>query len=212
MKVAITFDDGPNPATTKAILRAWDQYFPEGKATWLLQGNHAVEYPDLVRAIVVAGHEVGNHTWSHPHLSEMGKYAICEEIDQTDRVIRDILGDQSLSIRFVRPPYGEYPANLAEMINREIVLWTIDSRDWAGGSPSNILERILLHLKDGSVVLMHDWPEATVAALPKLLHFCVEHDVELVGLGDIAELNPMFPFVMPDTPTSKNSDKDLANS
>lgn len=123
---AITFDDGPS-RNTPQLLDLLDQYgIP---ATFFLLGKQAELHPDLVRRIVAEGHEVGNHSFSHPNLRLLPPERKIEEIRRTDAILRS-LGAAPL---FLRPPYGAFDrhtVDAAEALGLSVVLWSVDSRDW----------------------------------------------------------------------------------
>jgi peptidoglycan/xylan/chitin deacetylase (PgdA/CDA1 family) len=160
--VALTYDDGPS-ATTDQLLAALRAH--RLRATFFNQGNNSLERPDLVRAELRAGMWVGNHTFSHPHLTQIGEPAAFQEIASTQWVLRDITGREPT---LFRPPYGETDDQVradAERIGLLEVLWTVDSRDWAGTSAEEIAAAART-LQPGGIILMHDWPPATIEAVP----------------------------------------------
>jgi peptidoglycan/xylan/chitin deacetylase (PgdA/CDA1 family) len=160
--VGLTYDDGPS-ATTDQLLAALKEN--RLRATFFDQGNNSLAHPDLVRAELRAKMWVGNHTFSHPHLTQIGEPAAFEEIASTQWVLTDITGREPT---LFRPPYGEtndqVRADEARMGLLE-VLWTVDSRDWAGASAQEIAAAAH-RLQPGGIILMHDWPAATIEAVP----------------------------------------------
>ncbi len=163
--VALTFDDGPHPETTPALLAA----LGEAPATFFLQGTHAVDHPDLVRAIVAAGHTIGNHSWTHPRLPSLSPAARELEVARTQDLLAGITGTRP---RLFRPPYGDTNASVAATIaghGLTEVLWTVDTRDWAGASAGEIAAAAAA-VEPGGIILMHDGGYAsTVAAVPRIL-------------------------------------------
>ena len=160
--VALTYDDGPS-ATTPQLLAALRAH--RLRATFFNQGDNSLERPELVRAELRAGHWVGNHTFSHPHLTQIGEPAAFQEIASTQWVLRDVTGREPT---LFRPPYGETNDQVraaAARIGLLEVLWTVDSRDWAGVTAEEIAAAART-LQPGGIILMHDWPPATVEAVP----------------------------------------------
>ena len=123
---ALTFDDGPSRFTPQLLDALSDYGIP---ATFFLVGRMAKKYPYLVRRIVVEGHEVGNHSWSHPNLRTVSRDRKLAEIARTDVLLRS-LGAEPL---FLRPPYGAFDnstVEAAESLGLSIILWSVDTKDW----------------------------------------------------------------------------------
>lgn len=175
-EVMLTFDDGPSEPYTGRIL---DILRAEGvKATFFLCGASAERYPGLVRRIRDEGHEIGNHTWSHPWLHFAGRGAIASEIDRTQDVIERIAGVRPV---WFRPPYGVRWFPLAGILRERgmrMMLWSArgyDGRLDAAGIVATTLEQ----LHPGAIILLHDGFEAkepalvdraaTAAALPGII-------------------------------------------
>jgi peptidoglycan/xylan/chitin deacetylase (PgdA/CDA1 family) len=160
--VGLTYDDGPSATTTQLLAALRDNGL---RATFFDQGNNSLAHPDLVRAELRARMWVGNHTFTHPHLPQIGEPAAFQEIASTQWVLRDITGREPT---LFRPPYGEtndqVRADEARIGVLE-VLWTVDSRDWAGASAEEIAAAAHT-LQPGGIILMHDWPPATIDAVP----------------------------------------------
>ncbi len=162
--VALTFDDGPFPSTTPALLAALDGV----RATFFLWGEHAAAHPALVRDIAAAGHVIGNHTWTHPYLTGLSPEARDQEVRRTQDLLVSLTGVRPV---LFRPPYGDTDdAVRATAAGHGLteVLWTVDTRDWAGAATDEIVaaaDRVV----PGGVVLMHEGRPATVAAVPRIL-------------------------------------------
>jgi peptidoglycan/xylan/chitin deacetylase (PgdA/CDA1 family) len=160
--VGLTYDDGPSATTVDllAALRA-----AHLRATMFDQGDNSLAHPDLVRAELRAGLWVGNHSFSHPHLTQIGEPAAFQEIASTQWVLRDVTGREPT---LFRPPFGETDDQVRadeDRIGLLEVLWTVDSRDWAGASVEEIVAAAHT-LQPGGIILMHDWPPATIDAVP----------------------------------------------
>jgi peptidoglycan/xylan/chitin deacetylase (PgdA/CDA1 family) len=186
--VALTYDDGPTPATLPTLL---DRLRAAGaRATFFNQGNNAEARPDLVRAEQRAGMWIGNHTNTHPHLPQLGEPDAFKEILGTQLSLRRITGRWPT---LFRPPYGE----TNDQVRRDEarlrvleVLWTVDSRDWAGASTDEIVAAART-LQPGGIILMHDWAQASVDAVPRIVS-----DLRDRGLcpGKIAFTPKKIPF------------------
>ncbi|MEU9225911.1 polysaccharide deacetylase family protein [Streptomyces massasporeus] len=162
--VGLTFDDGPSGNTTK-LLGALRQ---NGlRATMFNQGQYAAANPSLVRAQVTAGMWVANHSYTHPHLTRLSQAQIDSEISRTQQAIADAGGGTP---KLFRPPYGETNATVKSVAARyglTEIIWHVDSQDWNGASTDAIVQSVA-RLTDGQIILMHDWPANTLAAVPRI--------------------------------------------
>jgi peptidoglycan/xylan/chitin deacetylase (PgdA/CDA1 family) len=163
--VGLTFDDGPSNDHTPAILNALRQ---NGlRATMFNEGQFAASYPSQVRAQVSAGMWVGNHSYTHPHLIQQSQAQIDSEISRTQQAIANGGGGTP---KLFRPPYGETNATLksveAKYGLREII-WDVDSGDWNNASVDAIVAANA-RLGNGQIILMHEWPANTLAAIPRI--------------------------------------------
>ena len=153
--VALTFDDGPHPVYTPKIL---DILKAEGiNATFFAVGENAEAYPELTARIVKEGHELGNHTYNHCHVGKMSKTALTEDIERCTEVIERISGEKP---RFFRPPEGVCNDFVKEICGRDgmtIVMWSVDTRDWAHTPICEICENVKSNTRSGAIVLMHDF-------------------------------------------------------
>jgi peptidoglycan/xylan/chitin deacetylase (PgdA/CDA1 family) len=162
--VALTFDDGPYPETTPALLAA----LGGTRATFFLWGEHAAAHPDLVRAIAAAGHAIGNHTWTHPQLTTLPAAERDQEVRRTQDLLTRLTG---LRPALFRPPYGDTDPSMGPMLAEHgltEVLWSVDTRDWAGCTADEIVTAAGA-VEPGGVVLMHEGRPATLDAVPRIL-------------------------------------------
>jgi peptidoglycan/xylan/chitin deacetylase (PgdA/CDA1 family) len=164
--VALTFDDGPYPSTTPALLAALGGV----RATFFLWGEHAAAHPALVREIAAAGHVIGNHTWTHPYLTGLSPEARDQEVRRTQDLLVSLTGVRPV---LFRPPYGDTDDAVRATVSSVShglteVLWTVDTRDWAGASADDIVAAAG-RADPGGVVLMHEGRPATVEAVPRIL-------------------------------------------
>lgn len=157
--VALTFDDGPTPADTDRILA--DLEAEDVRATFFLVGDSADRDPESVTRIAAAGHQLGNHSWSHPRMVLMGRDEIASEIERTDAVLRD--AGYAGELHF-RPPYGKklvgLPAYLAER-DRRTIMWDVSVEDYSSPdvrqSGEEITRVTVEQVRPGSIVLLHPW-------------------------------------------------------
>lgn len=178
-RIALTFDDGPDPKVTPAILDTLREN--NLKATFFVSGDRATQHPELIRRIVREGHTLGNHTHSHPNMALLSPGDIHKELRRTQQAVNRALGYRYEMV-MMRPPYGEpyfsYQNALPRfraIIRRQTlapILWDIDSKDWAlAGQPDSIVRTVLRSTgESGGVVLMHDTHESTAKALPRIIN------------------------------------------
>ncbi|MDN5383375.1 MULTISPECIES: polysaccharide deacetylase family protein [Streptomyces] len=163
--VGLTFDDGPSNDRTPALLNALKQHGL--RATMFNQGQYAAAYPAQVKAQVDAGMWVGNHSYTHPHLTQQSPSQIDSEISRTQQAIANAGGGTP---KLFRPPYGETNATVkaaAAKYGLTEVLWDVDSQDWNGASTDAIVQAVS-RLGDGQIILLHEWPANTLAAIPRI--------------------------------------------
>lgn len=153
-EVALTFDDGPSPQATPAILRLLDQY--GAKATFFVLGSEAEHFPAIIEMIHRDGDELGNHAMTHRSLAGMRPSRVAYELSSTAGLIQELTGTRPL---FFRPPYGNLSPvviSAAANLHETVTLWTIDTRDWTGRSAAAITTTVLSDIRPGAIVLMHD--------------------------------------------------------
>lgn len=170
--IHLTFDDGPHPKYTPALLD-WLKT-NRIQATFFLVGSNAERYPELVKRIAAEGHQIGNHTWSHPNLMKLPDAKARLEIRRTHEVITKVTGRAPT---LFRPPYGLLKDSQREWLTKEYryqtVLWDVDTEDWKSTiNPAVITQRIERDLKPGVIILAHDIHprilQALQLALPRL--------------------------------------------
>ena len=202
--LALTFDDGPDPRWTPAILDILKH--EQVPATFFIVGKNGQAYPDLLRRIVNEGHELGNHTFTHPNLGEMPLKVTELELNATQRLIESETGRSTV---LFRPPYfGDAeadkpqevePAIIAQDLGYVMVGLRIDPNDWQlPVTPNQIVNRTISRAVDadpetrGEVILLHDAGgdrSATVAALPTLIHELKARGFRFVAVSDLAGLS-----------------------
>lgn len=152
--VALTFDDGPNPTHTPRVLATLDQH--RVKATFFMMGRNVERYPEVAREVMRRGHEIGNHSYSHPKLVLMSPRRVREEIERTDTLLRDV--GVSGEIHF-RPPHASkfivLPYVLMQM-KKLSVLGDVDPEEWKRHPAAVMTESILRQVRPGSIIGLHD--------------------------------------------------------
>ncbi|TKK75641.1 polysaccharide deacetylase family protein [Kribbella jiaozuonensis] len=168
--VVLTFDDGPDIEYTPKVLDILAKY--DAKATFFEVGQNVQKHPELTKRIHAAGHSVENHTWNHADLRKLSATAFRQQVMSTDQAIRAQIGSTPGCLR---PPYGGVSATVrqrATALGKDLVVWTVDSRDWTKPGTAAIVQRVVKNVHSGSVILMHDGGgnrSQTVAALPTIL-------------------------------------------
>ncbi|HEU5126470.1 MAG TPA: polysaccharide deacetylase family protein [Glycomyces sp.] len=164
--VALTYDDGPNPGTTQRLIGALQA--AGAQATFFNTGQNAQNHPALVQAQQNAGMQTANHSWSHPHMTQLSAAEMASEISRTQQAIEQAIGTAPT---LFRPPYGETNATLRSVqaqYGLTEVIWDVDSRDWAGASTAEIVQAAR-GLQNGGVILMHDAYQTTIDAVPQIV-------------------------------------------
>jgi len=164
--IALTFDDGPGPYTAH-LLDILDQY--GAKATFFLIGSKVSGQASVVRSTQARGHQLGNHSWSHPELPKLSVDQIAGEIDRTNEAIRQATG---VKPSILRPPYGAVNGVVLEQIRlrgMSSILWSVDTRDWADRNSQIVCSRAVAGARPGAVILMHDIHQTSVNAVPCIL-------------------------------------------
>ncbi len=184
-QIALTFDDGPDPARTPALLDALAEL--DVKATFFCVGDRVDAHPSLCARIAREGHEVGNHTYSHRYLPLTPARSVERELHATDRAIEDATGKIPT---LARPPYGgrsPWTVRTFARLAKRLVLWDVNSFDWKGRPPRDVAERVLDRVKPGSIVLFHDThAERTITALRLIVPALRARGYELVTVGQVA--------------------------
>ncbi len=171
--VAMTFDDGPHPTYTPALLDILKAR--RVRATFYVIGRNVARYPDIVKRMVDEGHEIGNHTWQHPLLSGLGNTAVLRELDRTSEAVFRAVRRIPVTMR---PPYGGLTGPQRAMIHKErempTVLWSVDPEDWRRPGSSVVADRIVDGARPGAIILSHDIHKPTVQAMPAALDGLIE--------------------------------------
>jgi peptidoglycan-N-acetylglucosamine deacetylase len=191
-EVALTFDDVPDVRFTPQILDILKQYGV--KATFFAIGNRVSAHPELVLRIVREGHEIGNHSFTHPNLPKVDNTRFHEEIQRTDKVLSSIINAHS---KLFRPPYGNItePQILWLASHKyKIINWNVDSLDWKGLSAQQVMENVLGHIHNGSIILQHGGGgdkedlSGTIKALPVIIRHLKSKGMKLVTISQLMDM------------------------
>ena len=163
--IAMTFDDGPSATLTPKLLDLLAARHI--KATFFVIGENVAEHPEIVERAAREGHEIGNHSWSHPNFGKMSEESVRSQLRRTDDAIKNATGKRPT---LMRPPYGSITDREKHWIHDEfgyqIILWDVDPYDWRRPGPAVVRNRILKETQPGSIVLSHDIHPGTIEAMP----------------------------------------------
>ena len=194
---AFTFDDGPNATITNEVLKVLKEN--NVRATFFILGQNAKEYPQIVKNIVNAGCEVGTHSYSHKNYSKLTAEEIKADLSNSIKTIEDISGTP---VRLFRAPYGSYNSTVKESVNRPIILWSYDTRDWAykikkddkrsaaqiEADKNEIVNKLLNSIRDGEIVLMHDMNKMTLDVCKDVIPKLVKDGWKIVSVSELAAM------------------------
>lgn len=180
-RIALSFDDGPRAETTPKVLEILKQY--NAHATFYIVGSHVEGNEEIIRRIVDEGHELGNHSYSHPLLTKKSADEVYNEVKKTSDLIAQATG--GLKPMSLRPPYGGYNKMVAEQAGIAIVNWSIDSLDWQYRDAAKTIEHIKENAHNGGILLMHDIHAESVEALPAVLEYLKSEGYELVTVDEL---------------------------
>ncbi|MYB42561.1 MAG: polysaccharide deacetylase family protein [Chloroflexi bacterium] len=169
----LTFDDGPHPTWTPAVLDVLERY--RVTATFFVLGQNVARYPTIIERMVEGGHEAENHTFDHIWLSKADREDIVAQVTSTDDALHAVAGTSVDPIECLRPPYAatnERAVRTAAELGKSIVLWSVDPQDWRRPGAEQIASHILANVRPGAIILMHDGGgerSQTVAALETVI-------------------------------------------
>ncbi|MDO4540475.1 MAG: polysaccharide deacetylase family protein [Syntrophomonadaceae bacterium] len=188
--VALTFDDGPDPQGTPAVLSALAKH--DIKATFFVMGKRAKEYPKLLLGVAAAGHELGNHSYQHNYYNHYDYEFIREDINRTQSLLNELTGEAPA---LLRAPGGNLTNDVikaARELELMLVNWGSDSRDWENGkSAESIAAHVLDHVGPGQIILLHDGcPNSlhTAAALDTIITALTAQGYRFVTVSELLAL------------------------
>lgn len=188
MQIALTYDDGPNDPHTLHLLDVLANH--DVPATFFLIGRYVQRRPDVVRDVIKAGHVVGNHTFTHPHLVVSAEVETRNQLEECQRAVQEVTGEAP---RLFRPPFGgRRPSTLriARSMGLEPIMWNVTSWDWEMPPADKIVQTCVRQMRGGDVILMHDGGHRafgvdrsqTVLATEQLIERCKGEGYEFVTI------------------------------
>ena len=181
--IAISFDASWGAEHTENILDTLDDYGIQ--TTFFLVNIWVQDYPELAAEIAKRGHEIGLHSVSHPHFSELSTEQMQTELRENFRLIQETTGT---SPRLFRPPFGDYNNQViqtSEELGFQPIQWSVDSLDWKDLSADEICNRLLQDLHAGDIVLFHNNGKHTAEALPRIIAACQEKGLDIVPVSEL---------------------------
>ena len=184
--VALTFDDGPS-FYTEGLLDTLKEH--NVKATFFVLGTQVRIQSETILRMFQEGHQIGNHTWDHPNLTQMGDAQIREQLQLTDDLITQIIG---VPTPFLRPPYGAYNDRVLAASGLPIIFWSVDPLDWKDRDAETVASRII-DAPVGAIILAHDIHKSTVAAVPAIIAALKSRGIHFVTVTKLYEPHTLLP-------------------
>lgn len=184
-EIALTFDDGPKPGGTEALLDELERL--DVKATFFLVGKQAKEFPHLVKLIKEKGHQIANHSYNHPNLTEIPLDEAERELVETDKLLSGMIGERVI---YWRPPGGNYTTQVLDRARKHgyvCVFWTINTADYTNPGKEKIENLVIEKATPGGIVLMHTGVADTVAALERIVTVLRGTGYKFVTISEMAE-------------------------
>ena len=179
--IALTYDDGPSKYT-KELLDLLKEN--NSAATFFVLGVQVNKYQDTIVQMIEDGNQIGNHSFDHKRLTTLNDEELYNQIDKTDNLIYET----ALYKPFVmRPPYGTTSEDLIEKLQKPIIKWSIDTRDWESRNSDAITDIILEKVKDGDIILMHDLYESSLEASKTVIPELIKRGYQLVTVSELSE-------------------------
>ena len=183
--IALTFDDGPNPYITPAILDFLAEQEVPVPVTFYVLGFLVEQQPEIVARIVREGHQIGNHTQNHRNLTRLSQNERLREINRGADAINDVLG---FAPSTMRPPFGAYNAAVRADLDVPLLLWSIDPWDWDTTDVDYIVDHVLSRAQDGDIILLHDLYQSTYQATRRIVPALLERGFTFVTVDQMLAL------------------------
>ncbi len=181
--VALTFDDGPNNTVTPKILKILKRHHT--KATFFMVGAQVNAHPKVAKQVLDAGHEIGNHSYSHPNLVSLPTKQIKDQIVKTNKAIEKATGHNPTVFR---PPYGCVDKRVRSQTTLPVTLWNVDTLDWKHHNAKKLLAYVKKETHPGSIILMHDIHMPTADGLDAVLNYLEKEGYTFVTVSELNQL------------------------
>lgn len=182
-KIAISFDAAWGDQYTKEILDILDEY--DVKTTFFLVEFWVDKYPDLVKEIDARGHEIGNHSSSHPYMSKLNENQIVDELKKTEDKVKNLVGKKT---KLFRPPFGDYNNRVIEVCRDNdyyVIQWNIDSLDWKEKGVQPVVDKVVKNVNNGSIILFHNNAKYVTEYLPIVLKELKNKEYEILPISEL---------------------------
>ena len=182
--IALTFDDGPHPKNTTAILKSLKKH--QAHATFFVLGSRVEHYPDVLQKMLAQGNEIGNHSWDHPQLTRLSKEKIKSQINKTQLAVQKASGYEPT---LIRPPYGAINDEVRKHIgDMEVALWEIDPEDWKLLNKKKVVRKVMNKAEDGKIILMHDIYKTSAEAADEIIKKLDQQGYQLVTVSELEKV------------------------
>jgi peptidoglycan/xylan/chitin deacetylase (PgdA/CDA1 family) len=186
--IAMTFDDGPHATNTPKLLEMAARRHI--KLTFFVLGECVEQNPTVLQREVAEGHEIGNHSWSHPNLAKLSDQAVRSQLQRTEDIIVKTAG---VKPKLMRPPYGELTKRQRVWVNHDfgykVILWDVDPLDWKRPGPSVVARRIIAGARPGSIILSHDIHPPTIEAMPQVFDALLAKGFKFVTVSELLAMD-----------------------
>ena len=188
--VALTFDDGPGPYTAR-LLDALKQR--GAKATFFMLGERlagSATYRSYAKRMVDEGHQIANHSYSHPALTTLSNANVTSQITRTRTYLVQAGGNQTY---YVRPPYGDFNSRVSQLVGAPMVYWSVDPLDWKYRNSTTVYNNIMRTVKDGDIILLHDIHSTSVDAAIRVIDTLQARGYEFVTVSELLRRRGITP-------------------
>lgn len=186
--VALTFDDGPGPYTAGLL----DTLKKEGvRATFFMLGENVGAHRGVVRRMALEGHELADHSWSHPQLTSLSSAEVRSQIQRTQQAIAEASGGVRPTL--MRPPYGATDRRVGRAIGMPLILWSVDTLDWRYHDVARNIRVGTREPKRGGIILFHDIHKTSVQAVPKVVEGLKKRGFTLVTVSELLQGRTLKP-------------------
>lgn len=181
--IALTFDDGPSKKLTPKVLKVLKKH--HAKATFFMLGSEVNSYPQIAKQVQEAGHEIGNHSYSHPNLKNLTNTQVKNQLTRTSDAIKNATGYKPT---LFRPPYGSIDNRIRSLTKLKATLWNVDTLDWKYRNSKKLLANVKRDAYPGSIVLMHDIHISTANGLDAVITYLEKQGYTFVTVSELAKI------------------------